>query len=557
MRTKIYLLFTLVLLVTISSCQKPDELLPSVSRSGINSITATFEDGTGSFIGYSSVGSDEIIIPVPYYFPESSDNITPATNLKKMRVVANLDDNVEISPAILYMDLSKNNLITITDQLKQQKVYKVRGEIRKSTACSIEEFKIPSLGLTGIINEETKVIAIIAPGTLQPAIASYILSYHATISPDPAAAAINYNSDVTFTVTANDGVTKKVYTVKKQIPNKIPFGMRAGSQTLLWGTITLNSNPAVTKGANVNYSLAILGDNLLLATGNTNINYINKSTGTFTGTINMNGVDLVGGAITSDKGGNVIMCNSVAKNGILKLYKLTSVTTSPQGILSWTYNIGAGARIGSKISVSGDIKGDAIIIINDWFWTSPAACREFIRIRVTDGVLGTPEAVTLTGTFAWNGGNVDLVYSSSDITSDLFVTSYSGNSLEVVNGATNAQKGIIGKGANDANSNFASVDFAKFNKASYVVIYGGSHFTYSATRAMLFDVSTLASFTGTFDNSTAKIFTSPTFYASALSGTAYPDVLLSITDDGFMMNMFFVGSNNGVLQAYQFDCIDK
>jgi len=557
MRTKIYLLFILGLLVTVSSCQKPDELLPSVSRNGINSITATFEDGTGSFIGYSSETSDEIIIPVPYYFPESSDNITPAASLKKMRVVANLDDNVTITPAILYMDLSQNNLITVTDQMKKQKTYKVRGEIRKSNACSIEEFRIPSQGLTGIVNEDTRTIALIAVGTIQPATASYRLSYHATISPDPAVTQLNYNSDVTLTVTANDGVTKKIYTVKKQIPNKTPFGMRAGSQNLLWGTTTLNTNPAVTKGANVNYTLAVLGDNLLLSTGNTNINYINKSTGTFTGTINMNGVDLTGGAITSDKGGNVIMCNSVAKNGVLKLYKLTSVTSSPQEILSWTYNIGLGARIGSKISVSGDIKGDAIIIINDWYWTSPAACREFIRIKVTGGVLGAPEAVTLTGVLAWNGGNVDLVYSSSDITSDLFVTSYSGNSLEVVNGATNAQKGIVTKGANDANSNFSCVDFAKFNKASYVVVYGGAHFTYSATRAMLLDVSTLASFSGTFDNTSSKIFTSPTFYASSLSGTAYSDVLLNVSDDGFMMNLYFVGSNNGVLQAYQFDCIDK
>jgi hypothetical protein len=557
MRTKIYLLFSLVLMLAINSCQKPDELLPSVSRNGVNSITATFEDGTGSFTGYPVEGSDVIVIPVPYYFPESSDNVTPASLLNKMRVVANLDDNVTVSPAILYMDLSQDNVITVTDQLKQKKTYKVRGEIRKSSACSIEEFKIPSLGLTGIINEDTKTIAIIAAGTLQPALASYRLSYHATVSPDPAVTALNYNNDVTLTVTANDGVTKKVYTVKKQIPDKIPFGIRSGSQTLLWGTTTLNSNPNIVKGANINYTLGVLGDYLLLATGNSNINYINKTTGEFVGKINMNGVDLLGGAITSDKGGNVIMCNSVAKGGVLKLYKLTSVTGTPQEILSWTYNIGAGARIGYKISVAGDINHDAIITINDWYWTSPAACREFLRIKVTNGVLGAPEAITLSGTYAWNGGNVDVVYASADPASDIYVTSYSGNSLEVANGATLAQKGIVGKGANDANSNFACVDFTTFNKGSYVAVYGGSHFTYSATRAMLFDVSTLASFTGTFDNSPAKIFTSPVVYASSLSGTAYPDVLLSVSDDGFMLYMFYVGSNNGLLQAYQFDCIDK
>ncbi len=557
MRTKIYLLLTVALLGIFGSCQRPDELLPSVSRNGINSITATFEDGTGSFTGYPVEGSDEIIIPVSYYFPESTDNVTPVERLKKMRVVANLDDNVTISPAILYMDLSTENLITVTDQLKQKKVYKVKGVIKRSSACSIEEFKLNFGGITGIVNEDTKTIALITGGTIPPVTATYRLSYHATISPDPAVTAIDYNNEVQLTVTANDGVTKKTYTVKKQIPNKIAFGMRSGSQTPLWGTTSLFANPAVVKGANVNFTLAVLGDYLLLSNGNSNINYINRSTGVFVGTINMNGIDLAGGAITSDKGGNVIMTNSVAKNGVHKLYKLNSVTGTPEQILSWTYNIGAGARIGTKISVSGNINDDAIIIINDWYWTSPAACREFIRIKVTDGVIGTPEAVTLTGTYAWNGGNVDLVYSSADPTSDLFVTSYSGNSLEVVNGATNAQKGIIGKGSIDANSNFACVDFTTFNKASYVAVYGGAHFTYSATRAMLFDVSTLSTFTGTFDNSSSKVFTSPVFYAGSLSGTAYPDVLLSVSDDGFMMYMYFVGSNNGILQAYQFDCIDK
>jgi hypothetical protein len=42
----------LVIITFLSGCHKPDELIPSVSRSGINSITATFSDGTGQFSGY-------------------------------------------------------------------------------------------------------------------------------------------------------------------------------------------------------------------------------------------------------------------------------------------------------------------------------------------------------------------------------------------------------------------------------------------------------------------------------------------------------------------------
>lgn len=558
MKTKIYLLFTLVLLVLMSGCQRPDKLVPPVARLGINSITASFPDvPESSFIGYASENSDEIIIPVPFYYPESSDNVVLQDRLKNMRVVANLDDNVFISPAILYMDLTKDNVITVTNAKKEQKQYKVRAVITKSKACNIEEFSIPSKGLTGIVNQDTKTIALIAVGNIDPALATYRLSYHASISPDPAITALDYNSEVKLTVTAHDGVTKKEYTVKKMIPNKTAFGLRPGSQNLIWGTTTLSTNPEVTKGANVNYSLAAMGDYLLLATGNTNINYIKKTTGEFVGKINMNGVDLLGGCITSDKAGNVIMTNQVAKNGVHKLYKLSSVTGVPEEIYSWTYNIGAGAKMGSKISVSGDINNNAIITVNAWYWTSPAACREFIRFKVNAGVISAPEVITITGCSPWNGGNVDMVYSSSDPTSDYFVTSYSGNNLEVINGQTNAQKGIVAKAANDANSNFASVDAAKFNKASYVAVYGGAHFTYSATRAILMDVSTLANFNGTFDNTPSKVFATGALYAGSLSGTAFPDVILSVSDDGFFMYMFFVGSNNGILQAYQFDCIDK
>ena len=556
MKTKIYLLFTLALIVITSGCQRPDKLVPSVARLGINSITASFpEDDRSSFVGYSSENSDEIIIPVSYYYPESSDNVVTMDRLKNMKVVANLDDNVTISPSILYMDLTKDNVITVTNAKKEQKQYKVRGIIKKSSACNINEFSVN--GISGIIDQETRTISLIAAGNIAPALATRTLSYHATITPDPAITVLDYNSELKLTVTADDGITKKEYTVKKAIPNKVPFGFRSGSRISLWSMNNVNNTPEIIKGANINYSLAVLGDYLLLATGNTNINYIKKTTGEFVGKINMNGVDLLGGCITSDKAGNVIMTNQVAKNGVHKLYKLSSVTGVPEEIYSWTYNIGAGAKMGSKISVIGDINNNAIITVNAWYWTNPAACREFIRFKVNAGVISAPEVVTITGCSPWNGGNVDMVYTSSDPTSDYFVTSYSGNNLEIINGQTNAQKGIVTKGQYDANSNFACVDVAKFNKASYVAVYGGAHFTYSATRAILMDVSTLTNFKQTFDNTLSKVYATDPLTVGALSGTAFPDIILSVSDDGFYMYMFFVGSNNGILQAHQFDCIDK
>ena len=171
MNNKILIAFLAAFFAILSGCQTPDELLPSVSRNGVNSIVATFEDGTGEFTGIVSAESNEIIIPVPFYFPESSNNEVSVSQLSRMRMKANLDDNVTLSPSLLYMDLTKDNVITITDQRKQRKEYIVRAEIRKSNKNLIEEFKVPSLGLTGIINEADQTISLIAIGDLEPATA--------------------------------------------------------------------------------------------------------------------------------------------------------------------------------------------------------------------------------------------------------------------------------------------------------------------------------------------------------------------------------------------------
>src|SRR5690606_37203502 len=108
----------------------------------------------------------------------------------------------------------------------ERKEYIVKAEIRKSNKSQIEEFKLPSLGLTGIVNEEEKTISLITIGDLEPATAEVKLSYHATISPNPATTALDYNEPVTLTVTAHDGVTKSEYTVIKAVPDKLPYGIR-------------------------------------------------------------------------------------------------------------------------------------------------------------------------------------------------------------------------------------------------------------------------------------------------------------------------------------------
>lgn len=221
-----------------------------------------------------------------------------------------------------------------------------------------------------------------------------------------------------------------------------------------------------------------------------------------------------------------------------------------------TWSNATGGKIGSKISIKGDIDADAVVTINCWAWANPSNWSSFVRIIVTDGVWGTPEKVTIAGCGLWNGGNVDVEYLSTDITGPYFKASYSTNGAEWIDGATNSRVAFIDKGANDANSNFANVSCAVFNKSPFVAVFGGSHFAYSASRAILLDVGDRNLFTGTFDNTKAKIYASTPKYL-AVSGTASCDILLSQSSDGYYLYLYWIGGNTNYIRAEQWDCVDK
>ena len=97
------------ILFVLNGCQSPEDLTPPVSRDGINSITASFVGDESSENSFSSeIDHDNGIITIvfPYNYPTNSNKVLTLSELSKMRVSANLDDNVTISPALLYMDLT-------------------------------------------------------------------------------------------------------------------------------------------------------------------------------------------------------------------------------------------------------------------------------------------------------------------------------------------------------------------------------------------------------------------------------------------------------------------
>ena len=327
------------------ACQSPEDLTPSISREGINSITASFPDDNSDDNKFSSeidFVNHVITIVIPYNYPLTSTNVMTLDKLTKMRVKANLDDNVTIEPALLYLDLSKENNIILTDQKKQKIPFKIVAEIRKSNACAITKYEIPSMGLVGIIDEATKKISLITTDEVGSVLATVVVSHGATISPDPSKQAINYDQNFTVTVTAQDGKTKATYTVKKEVPQKTELGLRPGSLKLLWAKKLVDLG---ITSKNMTTGIAAIDKYLVINTRAENSVYLDAKTGAVAGSIDLgaNKGSLVNFYATADAGNNILISNLTPNAGpTFIINKISGVNGTVEPFINYTTTLALG-----------------------------------------------------------------------------------------------------------------------------------------------------------------------------------------------------------------------
>ncbi len=538
------------ILIGLNSCRDVEDLTPSVSREGINGITASFindESAENSFSSEINYENGIITVVFPYNYPLTSDNVLTMSDLTKMRVVANLDDNVTVSPSILYMDFTKDNYVTVTDQSKNKKMYKVVAEIRKSDKCVISNFELPSLGLSGIIDEGNKVISLISIDAIGSTLASVNVSHGATMNPDPTKVAQNYDSNSQITVTAQNGTNSAVYTVKKAVPAKTEFGMRVGSAKVLWSK-KLNTDLGISV-INLTGGMAVTKDYVVLNTRAQNSIYLDRKTGALAGTVNLG--DKAGNLInfynTCDDNNNILLCNLAPNAGAFKVWRIKGVTGTPEDYIEWN----GGVAIGRKLSIRGSLDGDAII-------SAPilAAGNKFARWQVKGGVLQsqTPEIITITGIGgSWNT-NCDVVYSDPKVlTSDYFVSYYAAPyQFSWVDGITNTVKARAAVVSSNWVQN--AVDYNVFNGCPYAVSNSINSFSWgSDDKIYLYDVSTSSGLDNTVWS--APIGTYGGKDNGGVNGNATGDVALKVSDNGYYMYLYFMFTN-GCVVCVQYDCID-
>ncbi len=548
------ILFTLLLIAGVflglQSCQKVADLTPPVSREGINNITASFEnDNSSENVFTSEIDHQNRVITIvfPYNYPRTSQNVLTMDDLSRVRVVANLDDNVTITPSLLFMDLRKDNYITIKDQAKSEKQYKVVAEIRKNSEARITNYELPSLGITGVINEEQKTISLISIEPIGNAMADVSISHGATISPDPEKTTLNYDQELQITVTAQNNVDKTIYTVKKAVPKKIPLGLRAGSAKILWAK-KLNTDLGISV-LNLTGGLAATKDYVVLNTRGLNSIYLDRKTGNVAGTINLgsHAGNLTNFYNTADDNDNILVCNLAPNAGAFKILRIKGVNGTPEPYIEWN----GGLALGRKISVKGSLDGNAII-------TAPvlAAGNQFARWQVINGVLQSqvPTIVTISGIGgSWNN-NADVVYTDpANINSDYFAAYYAAPyKFAWVNGATNAIKAFGPAIVSNWISNAA--DYTVFNGNGYAVQNSINSFTWGSDDAIyLYDAGSASSFTSAIWSAPIGTYGGKDNGGQNANGTG--DVALKVSDNGYYMYLYFMFTNGQVV-CVQFDCID-
>ena len=545
----------------MASCQQPDfKVSEAEATKAINSITASFIDDTSEENHFKSeIDYDNHVITIvfPYTYPANTKYNLTEDDLKKVKVVANLDDNCFIEPSILIMDLTQDNIITVINQKKERTDYIVRGEIRKSNACAVTAFKLVDENLVGVVNESTKVISIIKDEAPAKQLAEVELSFGATITGnDPTKGACDYSKDVKFTVTAQDGKTTAEYTVKVQLPSTLEKGMRPGSGKILWNNKIVDTYAPATPLMMT--SMAVIKDYIVLNTRNEDMMVVNRKTGAKEGTIKLPFKSSLGNfKATGDSSDNILVTNLDSKE--IVVYRIKGINGTPTEYIR--YNVG-GKSYGRGISVIGSLDKDAVITMpryEDAGWY-------FLRWTVTGGVLNTePELVTINSSVNAGGWvyNCDVVATDpSNPKSDYFVNSYAkltgGTTANVdrgtiwIDGATNKDK--CHSPYTSSNWVRNALDYVKFNGVGYLIANSVNSFTWGADDMIyLYDLGD-ANLDNIVWKSEVGIYGSMSNINQA-NGNACSDVALRLSDNGYYMYAYFFFAG-GQLVCVQFDCLD-
>lgn len=572
------------MLALASACHQPEYVQPTADRQGITSLAAYFAFGPyeGQELGRLEIADpdvDRYVIPIPWYFPETSDDIT-TPYLTRVRVRASLEANCKIEPALSVLDLTEENHFTYTDATGTSRNIIITGERVKSSKCELLSFSLKRPMLNGIIDKSTRQVSLITANDLSVAEATVTLSAHATISPDPAEAH-NYNEGFTFTVTADDGTTKADYYVVKNVPQKIDYGVNTTSAEKLFNLDPSSGLGLPAFNTQANVSLAVLDSWLIVNMGDGSApKYFNKIMATAGGTLKI-GNAVPTGAIASDEQDHLLLCNLAEPGEVFNIWKTSSVSQAPELLYSFTNN--QDLQLGLEMKVIGDVEKEAVISVTYPGLAGVTTSGRFHAIHIVGGEVVSSEVIDLFtasgGAFFWGSGPANstcVVAGSPRMDGGWYSCAYSENSLRWFKQDLSLGSIIPGEGVGESedapgggyyvngNVDPNNLDTKCFNNARYLVLFVSNHFPkwWPGPQLYVFDI-TGGSLSDRIYNSPQLVFSVPFMYneqyqtGSNEGFGACGDAILAPSADGYMLYIYYYDHFSGMIGGYSLDCIKR
>lgn len=558
---KIYNLIFIAVLALAASCQKPQYVEPTADRQGITSLTAYFTSGKYvdqaiAKLDVTDETMDYYVIEIPWFFPEESEDPT-TIYMSSLRIRAELAPNCKIEPALTILDLNLENKFQFTDNKGETRDIIITGKRTKSRKNNLMSFALTEpYRIDGFINDDTNEIYLFTTDDLTGFSAEATACAHATVE-TALSVKKDYNNDQEVTVVAQDGKTKRTYTIQKRYPNKIPYGFRSESARQLFNFEPVSRLGFPEYTVTVYPSLAYVGGNLIVCLGNGDTPvYLDGLTGVKTGKINLGSASPA--AVTNDEGGNVIITSHADPQGTVEIYKTRSVTEAP--VLFHTFVNETDVPVGYNVKVHGNIDTDAIIILTHEGVAGVTETSKYTRVVVSGGAVVSTETIDLAGLgLSWGAAPTNaakVVPVSTKVEDGVMLCYYSYNTITYVNGngAIAATLPVLDEGIS-SNYNTNVMEAKTYNNASYAIHMVSSHFPMwgCGPHIRVFDISTPGSIK---DGMTVLENTAIEWYQTAAQGCAAADVIMAPSTDGFKVYIYYFDHNAGVIGGYVADCID-
>ena len=579
MKRIVYFLIT-ILACGVTACHQPEYVLPTAERQGITSLSAFFSFGPfeGQELGRLEISdpeADRYVIPIPWYFPESSDDIT-TPYMTKLRIQAALQPNCKLEPALTVLDLTEENHFKYTDATGATRDIVITGERVKSNKCDIISFALKSPMMNGMVDKAARQVSLITAKDLSVAEATVTVSAHATISPDPGEPH-NYNDGFTFTVTADDGKTKADYLVIKNIPEKIDYGLNPTSAERLFNLDPSSGMglPGYKEVANV--SMGVIDSDLIVNMGDGSApRYYNKIVGTYGGTLNI-GSAVPTGAIASDEQDHLLLCNLAESGETFTIWKTSGVKEAPVELLSFVND--QDIQLGLEMKVIGNVEDEAVISITYPGLEGVTQSGRFRAIHIVDGAVVSNELMSVEGAgFFWGSGpsgSTCVPAASARNDQGWYSCVYSDNLLtwfkpdlsigKQLNGYGDGTDDVEGGGTYvDSNTSPNNLDTKGFNNARFLALFVSNHFPkwWPGPQLYVYDITSGLQGDNIW-NSPSLVFSQPYMYNLQYNtgghdgNGACGDVILAPSADGYMLYIYYYDHYSQMLGGFSLDCIKR